>query len=449
MRKKLEKLFNNIKNNKMAILYVAFLLCLAFFLSVIQPDCVGPDEQMKISICNFIAENGKLPHGGDEAIRDRLWGSSYGFTPILAYMIGAVFVWIGKFFTSDPHIIYVCARLVSVICFTLMGVFVIKIGRKLFENKFTRYIFVLLVTILPEMVFLGSYINNDSLALLSISMIIYGWLKAKENKFNIKSCVFLGISIGICALSYYNAYGYILTSIIFLLVFSIINKIGIKEFLKKGLLISTITLAICGWWFVRNGIIYNGDVLGMKTCDEYGEIYAIDELKPSKILTPQRQGLTVIKMLTHGWILSTVKSFIAVFGFMNVNANVSVYFIYVGIFAIGILGYISKYYKLKYFRELKEDKLKLVIEILFGINIIIPIVLSIYYSYTNDYQAQGRYIMPMLIPFMYFITKGIERIIDKFIKNETIKKIVQVSFMVVLITILFACVLLIINTYNK
>lgn len=443
------KLFEHINKNKLAIFYIAFLLCISFFLAVIQPEGAGPDEHMKITICNFIAEKGELPHGGDEAIRDKLWGSSYGFTPILSYMIGALFIMIGKIFTNDPHILYICARLVSVICYTLMGFFVIKIARKLFENKIYRCIFVLLATILPEMVFLGSYINNDSLALLSISMIVYGWIKAKENNFNIKTCIFLGISIGICALSYYNAYGYILTSIIFLIAYSIINKIGIKEFLKKGIVISTITLAICGWWFVRNGILYNGDIIGMKTCDEYGEMYASEDLKPSKILTPQRQGLTVIKMLTHGWVLSTVKSFIAVFGFMNVNANPIVYFIYFGIFVIGVIGYISKYYKLKYFKELKEDKIKLVMEILFGINIIIPIGLSIYYSYTNDYQAQGRYIMPMLIPFMYFITKGIERILEKLIKNEILKKVIQIIIMSVLIVILIACVLLIINTYNK
>lgn len=448
MEKVTKNLLNNIKNNKLAILYVAFLLFISFLLSVVQPDGVGPDEHMKISICNFIADHGELPHGADEAIRDKLWGSSYGFTPILSYMIGAVFVLIGRLFTSDPHVLYICARFASVLCFTLMGVFVIKIGRKLFENNFNRCIFVLLATILPQIVFIGSYINNDSLALLSVSMIVYGWLKAKESKFNIKSCVFLGIGIGICALSYYNAYGYILTSIIFFIIYSIFNKIGIKEFLKKGLVIATITLAICGWWFVRNGIIYNGDILGMKTADECGETYALDEYKPSKIMTPQRKGLTVIKMLTHGWILSTVKSFIAVFGFMNVNANVSVYFIYVGIFSVGIIGYISKYYKLKYLKELKQDKLKLVMEILFGFNIVIPIILSIYYSYTNDYQAQGRYIMPMIVPFMYFITKGIERLLDIIVKNETVKKVIQVCLMITLITILGICVLLIIQTYN-
>ncbi|MBP3255077.1 MAG: DUF2142 domain-containing protein [Clostridia bacterium] len=443
------KFFKILNKNKWAIIFVAFLLCISFTLAVIQPNNVGPDEHMKMDICRYIVENGKLPHGGEEAIRDKLWGNSYGFTPILSYMIGSIFIMIAKNFTSDIHIYYVCARLVSVICYAFMGVFVIKIGRKLFENKLYRSIFVLLVTILPQVIFLGSYINNDSIALLSISMIIYAWIIAKEKKFSIKSCIFLGISIGICTLSYYNAYGYILTSIMFFIAYSIINKIGIKEFFKKGIIISVVTLAICGWWFVRNGIIYNGDILGMKTCDEYGEMYAIDDLKPSKIQTPQREGQNIISMLTHGWLQSTAKSFIAVFGAMDVVVPVYIYFIYLGIFAFGFIGYISKYYKLKYYKELKEDKVNLVMEIIFAINMVIPFLLSVYYSYTSDYQAQGRYIMPMLIPLMYFVTKGVERILDKIIKNETLKKVIQTIIMIILFVIAILCGVIIVTTYNK
>lgn len=441
--------FKKISTKKWAILYIAFLFCISLTLAIMQPNNVGPDEQMKMDICNYIVENGKLPHGGDEAIRDKLWGNSYGFTPILSYMIGSLFMMIAKNFTSDVHAFYVSARLVSVICYSLMGIFVIKIGKKLFENKFIRWIFILLATILPQVVFLGSYINNDSLALLSISMIVYAWLCAKESKFDIKDCIFLGFSLGICALSYYNAYGYILTSIIFFIAYSILNRIGVKEFFKKGIIISIVTLSVCGWWFVRNAIIYNGDILGMKTCDEYGELYAVDSLKPSMILTPQRENQSVINMLKNGWMQSTAKSFIAVFGAMDVVASPFVYYIYLGIFGIGFIGYISKYYKLKYFKELKADKTNLILEIIFVFNIIIPFVLSVYYSYTSDYQAQGRYIMPMLIPLMYFITKGIENILDKLIKNEIVKKVIQIIIMSVLVIIAIVCGLLIITTYNK
>ena len=45
------------------------------------------------------------------------------------------------------------------------------------------------------------------------------------------------------------------------------------------------------------------------------------------------------------------------------------------------------------------------------LSVLIPMGLCIYYSYTSDYQPQGRYIMPMLIPFMYYTALGFQKLI--------------------------------------
>ena len=55
---------------------------------------------------------------------------------------------------------------------------------------------------------------------------------------------------------------------------------------------------------------------------------------------------------------------------------------------------------------------------------IIPIMLSIYYSYFNDFQAQGRYMMPMIIPLMYFVAKGFEEIFNIIVKNKKIQNMI-------------------------
>ena len=121
--------------------------------------------------------------------------------------------------------------------------------------------------------------------------------------------------------------------------------------------------------------------------------------------------------------------------------------LYLSVFAIGIIGYISRFYKLKHIKELKEDKNKALLEVIFGINIVIPISLSIYYSYCNDFQPQGRYIMPMLIPFMYFVVSGLEKVLDKFIKNEKIKKVVQILIIAIGILLPIHCLIRMIQKY--
>ena len=36
---------------------------------------------------------------------------------------------------------------------------------------------------------------------------------------------------------------------------------------------------------------------------------------------------------------------------------------------------------------------------LYGGAMVIPVGLLVYYAYASDFQAQGRYIMPMALPF--------------------------------------------------
>ena len=150
----------------------------------------------------------------------------------------------------------------------------IKISKKLFKGVY-KWLFVVLITLLPQVIYLGTYITNDALALFSISIIVYGWILGLERDWDWKSCITMAVGIGICALSYYNAYGYILCSIIIYFVSGYIKKMNIKEFLKKGIAIFAIAFAIGGWWFVRSYIIYDGDFIAFNVQREYGEKYAI------------------------------------------------------------------------------------------------------------------------------------------------------------------------------
>ncbi len=50
--------------------------------------------------------------------------------------------------------------------------------------------------------------------------------------------------------------------------------------------------------------------------------------------------------------------------------------------------------------------------------ILFPIAISMYYSYYSDYQPQGRYILPLLIPFMYFVSEGISEVIQRICRNH-------------------------------
>ena len=388
---------------------------------------------MKWDICKYIYENNKLPHGEDEAIRNPIWGISYGFQPILTYMIGAVFMKIISIFTTHQFALVVAARLVSTISMTLVIYFTIKISQKFFKGIY-KYLFIVFIAFQPITGFLASYINNDSTALLATIVIIYLWILGLESNWKNKHCILLGIAIGFCTLTYYNAYGYILCSIILGLISVILNKMETKQIIQKVLIVAIMAFLVAGWWFIRNAIIYNGDFLGINAQNECGDKYASEEYKPSTRLTVQRKNESIINMLTKDkWINVTLKSFVGIFGYNSMIMSNKIYYSYFLIWIIGIIGCLMKFKDLFIYN--KEEKNKYLLNYIFILSIIIPIILSIYYSYTSDFQPQGRYIMGIIIPFTYFIVNGIQKILEKFVKSEKIRKCIVLVIMLLIIVI--------------
>ncbi len=398
--KKLEKMY--------IVLLFAFLLAWAMATRATS----GPDEAMKYDVCNYIATKGSLPDGRDMAIRNPVWGTSYGFTPLLSYIVSAIFLKIAYLFTEDVQLLYVAVRFTSVLCITAMAAIVIKIGHLLFEKRNARWLFILLTTLLPQVLYLGSYLNNDSFALFTISIIIYAWIKGIRSKWDVRSCVILAVGIGLCALSYYNAYGYILCSIpLFFLSWRKNvekNQENNVRMWKMAAVIAGIAFFIAGWWFIRNAVIYQGDFLGLSTSNQCAETYAQPEYKPSLRPNPKHLGWSFYEMLiSNEWIKISLMTFVGIMGTEDILIMGKISKILWMIIFAGYVGIIWKLLKREKWRESK------VLYGVFAVSIGIPVLLSFYHSYWIDFQPQGRYMMPMLIPFIYFSVEGIAYALEK------------------------------------
>ena len=447
----MDKILEICKKHKKIIMtiFLIGLFCYYLIWTVSQPYNSCPDEKMKWDICKYIAEHNSIPDGRDESIRDSIWGISYAFQPILTYMICAVFVKIASIFTTQQFVLVVAARLVSTISMTLTIYFVIKIANKLFKDKgIYKYLFIVFIAFQPITAFLASYINNDSTAILAISIIIYLWILGLESNWKTKHCILLGGAVGFCALTYYNAYGYILCSVLICLSSAVLNKMDAKEIAKKALIVASVAFAVAGWWFVRNAIIYDGDILGTKTQNEYGDKYALEQYKPSVRKTPENSNESIWHMLNEdAWANTTAKSFVGIFGYHSILMSNKIYYSYLGLWLIGGLGCLLKFKDLFIYK--KEEKSKYILNYIFVIAIIIPILLSIIYSYTSDFQPQGRYIMGIIIPFVYFVVNGIQTMLEKFIKSEKIRNIIIIMIMLLIIAISFKAIFsYVIPAYN-
>lgn len=408
---------NKSPDTLIVLLYFFLYLVIGVSLLIRQPFGNPPDEINRYLIPSYIAEHLTLPNGYDPAIRIPGYGFSYAFQPILPYMIqGYVMAFVRLFTDSSTALLYV-ARSVDLFFGLVMAFFVLLLSRKWFTDTRMQYLFAFLVTFLPQSIFIHTYVNTDSCCMMSIAIILYGLTVGLEKNFSIGSCICLAIGIILCALSYYNAYGFILSSILLFIAFFIHREdkkitFSWKPFLQKGLLISAIVLLGISWWFIRSFYLYDGDILGLHTRDVCASLYAIPAFHPDTRLTYENQGYSLFEMLRKTDFLNlTTLSFIGVYGPMTIVTSLWVYRFYKLLFLLGLLCCILL--------PAKNGQAGILCQNSRGFRrfyhcnmifcILLPCFLSAYYSYTTDYQPQGRYILPILIPLCYFCIRGLEK----------------------------------------
>lgn len=412
-----------------------FLLAVMVYYTMwarVQPLGVSPDEQMRYQIAQYMYETGTLPRGDTPELINKTWGFSYAFNPILAYMLGAFAMKIMSFFNDHAYALLMAARMVSVACGVGTVFFSIRIAKQLFSRR-ESWAFVMVVAFFPNMAFLSSYVNNDSLALFSTAMITYTWIRAVKEGWTCGNCTMLGVSIAICTLSYYNAYGFILCSIFLFgltILFGEKKTWDVRQLLTKGLFISAIVLVLAGWWFARNYVIYDGDFLGRDAMRQCAELYAKEGYKPSQQTSPKDWGLTPFTMLFnkkplgYTWIDLVLRSYIGTFGAMSIMQPYFVYYLWWAFILAGLFGTLCSLKDLFAVRKDGHFRAWGWLNWCMLIAMIIPNILNVYYSYANDYQPQGRYSMPMFLPMMYFVMMGYRNIMMRFVKNDHWSRII-------------------------
>lgn len=459
-----ERLGKYCRAHRTELLFVLLMGCFLCGLSWILPFDQGPDEKMRYMIPTYIYRHGTLPAGYDPEVTSRIWGISYAYQPILPYIFGGYLMKLVGLFTTGDKALLMAARFINVLIGMGFYWYVLQISKKLFHRGIFRVFFVALLAMLPQLLYLFVYVNTDGIAMLSSAMLICYWLEGLEHHWDRRSCTRLAVGVSVCALSYFNAYGYALFSIVLFVVSLAVRymKRGLKAcmqiILKRGIYITVLVFLLAGWWFIQCAILYDGDFLGMKVQDHYAEMYAQEDFKPSVKKSLYQQGVPLAQMLANEeeggmeWIRTTWRSFIGYFGYYKYALGLDIYEIHKRLSALGAVGLFLKILVhcleyamgsliplLKKMGIWKQEKAGIsgrksvkwyaaagtvgekmhpmeffVLQFSFVCCIIIPVLLSLYYSYMSDFQPQGRYIMPMVIPLMYFVTVGIERFVTLF-----------------------------------
>ncbi|MDE7283204.1 MAG: hypothetical protein K2N85_06450 [Lachnospiraceae bacterium] len=411
-----------------------------FSLSCFLPIYKAPDEIMRYDVSAYILEHHSLPAGSDEEIINELWGFSYAFTPYLPSVLAAGIMAIVSVFSSKAVVMVIASRFINVLAATGCVWLGFKIGEKLFPEYENRFQYSVFIGFLPQIAFLAAYLNNDAFAVFTSMLILFGWIYGKEQHWSYKSCLFLGFAISLCALTYYNAYAWIACSILYYFG-TVMKDEGIenkwKYAISHGCVIALTALVLAGWFFIRNAVLYNGDFLGVSAQKACGELYAVDALKPSNRMTYANEGKTIWNMLTETeWISYSVKSFFACFGALDIWVSAKYYVCYGGLMCIAGAGFVYGCLKRK---GRSENRL---LYLCCALCMVIPVILSAYNSYSSDFQAQGRYLMPALPALMIFVVKGYQQIDDILGKRRQYAAIAACALWLLCFVMIFVKVML-------
>ena len=445
---------------------IEFIFLIAVFgaemsLAAVQMFGHPPDEFARFEVVYYIFKNAKLPTGYEIEVQIGGYGGSYAFQPILTYIIQGYLMRFVHLFTENIYILVLSARMVNCVFGLIMAYYVRRISCLLWNKRTLQWLFTCLIVFLPDNIFIHSYINTDSMAAMGIAVIIYAMLQGENDDYARKTMITLAVGVSAVALSYYNAYPAILIAF-FAFIFHFLRNKTYKEMWKKLGFMVLLVFMMCGWWFIHTGIIYDGDFLGLSARSKATLEQASAEYNPLTKKTYYNTGRSIMDLLRSGYLTKVYHSFICTMGAMDLYTNINFYRIDKILFAIGILFcLIPVKDRVIFGADIKTDgkadnkadnkadskadskadgkpgrnisPVRRDITVLLGLDVIITVLMHLMYSYAFDYQPQGRYLLPMLIPAMYFITLGADKlgllITERFSKGQ--KTIMQKAVLVV------------------
>ncbi|MFC2051631.1 hypothetical protein ACFLT4_02755 [Chloroflexota bacterium] len=194
-------------------------------------------------------------------------GSSYeGVQPPLYYSVCALFLKVLPIKDTISQA-YIC-RLVSIVLAVLLLLTIYKFAITVTGSKFIAICSVLLLAVAPCESFISMRISNDIASQLMIALLLLTlarYIRKRNEQLSLKSCLFLGILVGLAGLTKLTA---LIVSLILILAYLLLlNNSYLLNKIKAYSIIAALGLGLSGWWYVRNFLLY-GDWAGGKAIVE-------------------------------------------------------------------------------------------------------------------------------------------------------------------------------------
>ena len=343
------------------ILFIIIYLFLGLYLILNIPYGTlygGPDESIHLSLAEYISKHHHWAYWNDPELIRHPVGVSYTTGSSIIYWLHGL-----SFELFQHH--RIGAYLMLVIYLSTASLIYLR-------NKVAGLF--ILATLLPQTLFITSYVNSDSGTL--ITALLFGLAAANfthspENKY---SFILLFMAAGFTVTARQSLWPISLATLLMVVFFF---RSVILQFPKHTLLIAFfIALLPSSWWFYTSYTYNDGDFLGVFTTSKSILQFGRPDFSPEILARPWDE------IILKDFIISIWKSIYGMWGWMYVSLSLKIYLVA----TIVLLT--------MYITTLKHIALKtLFISVII---LLINFLFMLIYSTSYDYQAQGRYMFPSM-----------------------------------------------------
>lgn len=402
------------KQSILLVLLLSLFFCYLMVWVFTIPFNGAPDEALRYLVPRYIYETWSLPTGYDPAVIYHEGYYSYAFYPqLLGAVVSAAFMRLGDLVVFEKVALIYWARLTSV--FSGLGVSYV-LGRtsyRLTSSFAVRLLTMTLVVAWPQLTFLSAYLNNDIIGLLGTAILVEGMIIIwKEQDWRLRDTFWVALGYIVCLLGYANTYPLVLFSGLYFLVMLVRcqRQKGKSIFwiFNHCLLLLVLLLTLAFPFFLRNYLLYQ-DWLGNQVFEARNQEWLREGNPPT--LFPYQGGNFLAMVMSLPFWKSTMESFIGVFGYMSIVMSPLDYAIYRGFMLLGLVfSGVTSIWRLVT-KTIDWDR------ILLGLTLVgsslLTIGLVLYRGFKVDYQAQGRYIIVLIVPLFLTAVTGYSKLLCK------------------------------------
>lgn len=398
--------------------YVAWLMLLVVVLAgvmaAISSYNAHPDEKVHVAAAQYYIDNTLPPAVGDPRAEGTYSGYGYSrlYSAEIAYFFAGKFA---KFLQPLEIPDYLSFRYFNL---TLLGILLCCAC-----VNFTWRILLIPLLLSPQIWYVFSYWNSDALALFLI--LCAAWqLVAKESAWNKLltresiQWVFLKVTglILLFTLLFFskkNFYLFLLFAGIYVL-----HQFFFKKYVwHRPTFLSVTGIVLCSVSFFASFHLWNAshnDFERKSRIQEQVRIHADALYNPDTPLEEQhpflymkKRGVSLAEMMASRWGERSFRTSVGEYGYTSVSGSYNYYrFMRCALMLLGAAALFSVFFWGGW-----ENRTLLFLTAGTGVSII---ALSFYHSWTMDYQAQGRYLLPLvgvLSVFVYQARRQLENIV--------------------------------------